>query len=76
MSNFSNQYHAVYYKFNSNFSLDLDPDPFIEILEQPQARGFRFRYECEGPSHGGLQGEKSQKYKRTYPAIKVSILYG
>lgn len=46
--------------------------PYIEIVEQPQARGFRFRYECEGPSHGGLQGEKSEKYRKTFPSIRVS----
>uniref|UniRef100_I3JJ19 Nuclear factor of kappa light polypeptide gene enhancer in B-cells 2 (p49/p100) n=1 Tax=Oreochromis niloticus TaxID=8128 RepID=I3JJ19_ORENI len=31
--------------------------------------GFRFRYECEGPSHGGLPGASSEKNKRTYPTI-------
>lgn len=45
--------------------------PYIDIVEQPQARGFRFRYECEGPSHGGLQGEKSEKYRKTFPSIKI-----
>nr|UZH84476.1 P105 [Sinohyriopsis cumingii] len=50
---------------------DNNDQPYIEIVEQPQARGFRFRYECEGPSHGGLQGEKSEKYRRTYPSIRI-----
>lgn len=49
-------------------------EPYIEIVEQPQARGFRFRYECEGPSHGGLQGEKSEKYRKTFPSIRVSLV--
>lgn len=48
-------------------------DPYVEIVEQPQARGFRFRYECEGPSHGGLQGEKSEKYRKTFPSIRVCL---
>lgn len=34
-------------------------------------RGFRFRYECEGPSHGGLPGASSEKNRRTYPTVKV-----
>ena len=49
--------------------------PCLEIVEQPQARGFRFRYECEGPSHGGLQGERSMKNRKTYPVIKVFAYY-
>nr|AKC01669.1 NF-kB [Mizuhopecten yessoensis] len=56
--------------------LDDDSEPHIEIVEQPQPRGFRFRYECEGPSHGGLQGEKSEKYRKTYPAIKIKNYNG
>ncbi|XP_069124904.1 nuclear factor NF-kappa-B p105 subunit-like isoform X1 [Argopecten irradians] len=54
----------------------LDDEPHIEIVEQPQPRGFRFRYECEGPSHGGLQGEKSEKYRKTYPTIKIKNYNG
>lgn len=45
--------------------------PFVVITEQPQQRGFRFRYECEGPSHGGLQGEKTERSRKTHPSIKV-----
>jgi hypothetical protein len=52
----------------------IEAKPFIEVVEQPQSRGFRFRYECEGPSHGGLQGEKSEKYRKTFPAIRVSFV--
>ncbi|XP_041362807.1 nuclear factor NF-kappa-B p105 subunit-like [Gigantopelta aegis] len=50
--------------------------PRIIIVEQPQQRGFRFRYECEGPSHGGLQGEKSRKNQKSYPAIRVENYSG
>uniref|UniRef100_A0A667ZHT7 Nuclear factor of kappa light polypeptide gene enhancer in B-cells 2 (p49/p100) n=1 Tax=Myripristis murdjan TaxID=586833 RepID=A0A667ZHT7_9TELE len=39
-------------------------------------RGFRFRYECEGPSHGGLPGASSEKNRRTYPTVKVNNYVG
>ncbi|KAL8616973.1 hypothetical protein ACOMHN_041891 [Nucella lapillus] len=44
--------------------------PRAVIVEQPQQRGFRFRYECEGPSHGGLQGVSSERSHKTHPAIR------
>lgn len=43
--------------------------PFLEIVEQPRQRGFRFRYSCEGPSHGGLPGERSEKHRKSYPTV-------
>ncbi|KAM9330490.1 nuclear factor NF-kappa-B p105 subunit [Gastrophryne carolinensis] len=45
--------------------------PCLEITEQPKQRGFRFRYVCEGPSHGGLPGASSEKNKKSYPQIKI-----
>ncbi|MFT7817155.1 nuclear factor NF-kappa-B p100 subunit-like isoform X2 [Arapaima gigas] len=45
--------------------------PYLQIIEEPKQRGFRFRYECEGPSHGGLPGASSEKNKKTYPTVKV-----
>lgn len=45
--------------------------PYLEILEQPKQRGFRFRYPCEGPSHGGLPGEYSEKGKKSYPSVQL-----
>lgn len=36
-------------------------------------RGFRFRYGCEGPSHGGLPGASSEKNRKTYPTVKVTL---
>ncbi|XP_028272683.1 nuclear factor NF-kappa-B p105 subunit [Parambassis ranga] len=45
--------------------------PFLQILEQPKQRGFRFRYGCEGPSHGGLPGASSEKNRKTYPTVKI-----
>ncbi|ESO88995.1 hypothetical protein LOTGIDRAFT_106471 [Lottia gigantea] len=47
------------------------PFPQVAIIEEPQSRGFRFRYECEGPSHGGLQGTSSERGRKTYPSIKI-----
>ena len=37
-------------------------------------RGFRFRYDCEGQSHGGLPGENSERNRKqkTYPTVRVS----
>ncbi|XP_041116576.1 nuclear factor NF-kappa-B p100 subunit-like [Polyodon spathula] len=45
--------------------------PYLAIIEEPKQRGFRFRYECEGPSHGGLPGASSEKNKKTYPTVKI-----
>uniref|UniRef100_A0A3B3X6L4 RHD domain-containing protein n=1 Tax=Poecilia mexicana TaxID=48701 RepID=A0A3B3X6L4_9TELE len=47
--------------------------PFLQILEQPKQRGFRFRYGCEGPSHGGLPGASSEKNRKTYPTVKFFL---
>lgn len=50
--------------------------PYIQIIEEPKQRGFRFRYECEGPSHGGLPGATSERNRRTYPTVKVLNFVG
>ncbi|XP_034038127.1 nuclear factor NF-kappa-B p105 subunit isoform X1 [Thalassophryne amazonica] len=50
--------------------------PFLKILEQPKQRGFRFRYGCEGPSHGGLPGACSEKNRKSYPTVKVCNYQG
>ncbi|XP_054453388.1 nuclear factor NF-kappa-B p105 subunit [Anoplopoma fimbria] len=50
--------------------------PYLQIVEQPKQRGFRFRYGCEGPSHGGLPGASSEKNSKTYPAVKISNYQG
>ncbi|XP_053243941.1 nuclear factor NF-kappa-B p100 subunit [Podarcis raffonei] len=50
--------------------------PFLTIIEQPKQRGFRFRYGCEGPSHGGLPGASSEKGHKTYPTVKISNYFG
>lgn len=45
--------------------------PRLTLEEQPKARGFRFRYGCEGPSHGGITGENSERGRRTFPTVKL-----
>uniref|UniRef100_A0A672GK74 Nuclear factor of kappa light polypeptide gene enhancer in B-cells 1 n=1 Tax=Salarias fasciatus TaxID=181472 RepID=A0A672GK74_SALFA len=40
------------------------------------SRGFRFRYGCEGPSHGGLPGASSEKNRKTYPTVKICNYQG
>ncbi|ERE78836.1 proto-oncogene c-Rel [Cricetulus griseus] len=42
----------------------------MSLSWNPQ-RGFRFRYGCEGPSHGGLPGASSEKGRKTYPTVKI-----
>ncbi|ELU04547.1 hypothetical protein CAPTEDRAFT_220294 [Capitella teleta] len=46
-------------------------DPYLEITEQPKARGQRFRYKCEGRSAGSIPGEHSTNEHKTYPSIKI-----
>ncbi|XP_056899453.1 nuclear factor NF-kappa-B p105 subunit isoform X1 [Takifugu flavidus] len=50
--------------------------PFLQISEQPKQRGFRFRYGCEGPSHGGLPGASSEKNRKSYPTVQVNNYQG
>ncbi|XP_030344505.1 nuclear factor NF-kappa-B p100 subunit isoform X2 [Strigops habroptila] len=50
--------------------------PYLVIIEQPKQRGFRFRYGCEGPSHGGLPGASSEKGRKTYPTVKICNYMG
>ncbi|XP_076824171.1 nuclear factor NF-kappa-B p105 subunit-like isoform X2 [Clavelina lepadiformis] len=53
-----------------------DGEPRLEIIEHPKSRGFRFRYTCEGPSHGGIPGASSDKNKKTFPAVKICNYQG
>uniref|UniRef100_A0A672GKA5 Nuclear factor of kappa light polypeptide gene enhancer in B-cells 1 n=1 Tax=Salarias fasciatus TaxID=181472 RepID=A0A672GKA5_SALFA len=48
------------------------PDCSLSALQ----RGFRFRYGCEGPSHGGLPGASSEKNRKTYPTVKICNYQG
>nr|AMT84567.1 NF-kappaB p65 protein [Urechis unicinctus] len=45
--------------------------PYVRIVEQPKARGQRFRYKCEGRSAGSIPGEKSINDQRTFPTIEI-----
>uniref|UniRef100_A0A9J7YHS1 Nuclear factor of kappa light polypeptide gene enhancer in B-cells 1 n=1 Tax=Cyprinus carpio carpio TaxID=630221 RepID=A0A9J7YHS1_CYPCA len=57
----------------SSFAVD---GPYLRIVEQPKQRGFRFRYGCEGPSHGGLPGATSEKNRKSYPQVKICNYQG
>eukprot|EP00069_Balaena_mysticetus_P001550 bmy_15420T0 len=65
------------FKFNPTIVQPKEPapetadGPYLVIVEQPKQRGFRFRYGCEGPSHGGLPGASSEKGRKTYPTVKI-----
>ncbi|KAB1271139.1 Nuclear factor NF-kappa-B p100 subunit [Camelus dromedarius] len=65
------------FKFNPSIVEPKEPTPetadgpYLVIVEQPKQRGFRFRYGCEGPSHGGLPGASSEKGRKTYPTVKI-----
>lgn len=50
----------------------IEPEPWIEIVEQPKQADLRFRYKCEGRSAGSLLGEHSNDSNKTYPTIRVS----
>lgn len=45
-------------------------------MEQPQERGYRFRYKSEGATHGGIQGNNTRKGKKTYPTIQIHNFHG
>lgn len=65
-----------HFQVPQNASLRTVDGPFLQITEQPKQRGFRFRYGCEGPSHGGLPGASSEKNRKTYPTVKISNYQG
>ena len=41
----------------------------VRISEQPKSQGYRFRYECEGYTHGGVPGEFSERGRKTHPTL-------
>ncbi|XP_035273580.1 nuclear factor NF-kappa-B p105 subunit-like isoform X1 [Anguilla anguilla] len=57
-------------------ALRIADGPYLQIIEQPKQRGFRFRYGCEGPSHGGLPGASSEKNRKSYPQVKICNYQG
>ncbi|XP_025071439.1 nuclear factor NF-kappa-B p105 subunit isoform X4 [Alligator sinensis] len=60
----------------SDIPLRAADGPYLQIIEQPKQRGFRFRYVCEGPSHGGLPGASSEKNKKSYPQVRICNYVG
>uniref|UniRef100_A0A8D8IJI5 Embryonic polarity protein dorsal n=1 Tax=Culex pipiens TaxID=7175 RepID=A0A8D8IJI5_CULPI len=45
--------------------------PYVVITEQPQSKGLRFRYECEGRSAGSIPGVRSTTEHKTHPTIEL-----
>ena len=43
----------------------------LYFLVQPQQRGYRFRYICEGSAHGPMPGESSTKENKTFPTLRI-----
>ncbi|XP_063138700.1 nuclear factor NF-kappa-B p105 subunit isoform X4 [Rattus norvegicus] len=69
--------HSIFNAELYSTDIPLSTDgPYLQILEQPKQRGFRFRYVCEGPSHGGLPGASSEKNKKSYPQVKICNYVG
>uniref|UniRef100_A0A8B9PNP6 Nuclear factor kappa B subunit 2 n=1 Tax=Apteryx owenii TaxID=8824 RepID=A0A8B9PNP6_APTOW len=65
-----------YDDFNFSSHMMEQKEPLMETGKDPggvppPGRGFRFRYGCEGPSHGGLPGASSEKGRKTYPTVKI-----
>uniref|UniRef100_A0AAQ5X788 RHD domain-containing protein n=1 Tax=Amphiprion ocellaris TaxID=80972 RepID=A0AAQ5X788_AMPOC len=66
-------------EFVQNDSKLLDRSAWSSCFNAPPSvfqRGFRFRYGCEGPSHGGLPGASSEKNRKTYPTVKICNYQG
>lgn len=59
-----------------NSPITMPPNAYLEILVQPQAKGLRFRYECEGRSAGSIPGVGSTAENKTFPTIKVCNYQG
>ncbi|XP_028815594.1 nuclear factor NF-kappa-B p105 subunit [Denticeps clupeoides] len=68
--------HLSFPMMAHNDSMRIADGPYLQITEQPKQRGFRFRYGCEGPSHGGLPGASSEKNKKTYPQVRICNYQG
>ncbi|XP_052005863.1 nuclear factor NF-kappa-B p105 subunit isoform X1 [Xyrauchen texanus] len=67
------QFQAIQHNNNTLRAVDV---PSVRIIEEPKQRGFRFRYGCEGPSHGGLPGASSEKNRKSYPQVKICNYQG
>ncbi|XP_077103665.1 nuclear factor NF-kappa-B p105 subunit isoform X1 [Siphateles boraxobius] len=68
--------HTTFPGIHNNNVMRTVDGPCLRIIEQPKQRGFRFRYGCEGPSHGGLPGASSEKNRKSYPQVKICNYQG
>lgn len=50
--------------------------PFVEIIEQPAEKSFRFRYESENRAGGSIMGCKTTSKCQSYPKIKIENFSG
>ena len=50
--------------------------PSLEIIEQPQNNGYRFRYISEGKISGSIHGVNSTDRKETYPTVRLCNFTG
>jgi nuclear factor NF-kappa-B p105 subunit len=59
----------LYYAVNVNAE---KLPPFLEIVEEPTDKPFRFRYKSEmHGTHGSLMGARTERSKRTYPTVAL-----
>ena len=47
--------------------------PYLEIIDEPQQRGMRFRYACEGRAAGSIPAENSSPEHKKWPCCQVSF---
>ena len=65
---------ALMPRSNNQYQPVNNGSPYLEIIEQPKARGMRFRYECEGRSAGSIPGESSTGEKKSWPSCQVILI--
>ena len=62
---------------NSEFSPEQRSDNItVSLAEHPKSQGYRFRYECEGYTHGGIPGESSERGRKTHPSLQFTNYEG
>jgi len=49
---------------------------FLEIVHQPQQRGMRFRYACEGKAAGSILAENSDMDRKSWPSCVIKNYFG
>lgn len=50
--------------------------PFVQIIEQPAEKSFRFRYESEHRAGGSIMGCKTTAKCQSYPKIRIGNFTG